>query len=286
MAPVLTKALPAPKGFTFGCDPEAFVFKGDMPVTAAGLIPGTKREPYRVEKGWVQVDGMAAEINIDPASTFKDFSDNIETVIKQLTTMLPKDHSLRWIPSVEFSPDAFYSAPDSAKELGCQPDFDVYTGDVNPPPWPDNPFVRCCGGHLHIGWTEDEDVTSLQHILNCQDLGKQLDWYLAAWSLTKDADTIRRTLYGKLGACRYKPYGMEYRVLSNFWVPDKDLHLQVWNRTVHAIAVMSKIFLPDRVPNELFELLKTSVNTSKLHPTLAEHCTYPIKTTETSYNRW
>jgi hypothetical protein len=33
-----------------------------------------------------------------------------------------------------------------------------------------------------------------------------------------DKDTERRKLYGKPGAFRPKPYGCEYRVLSNAWV--------------------------------------------------------------------
>ena len=54
-----------------GADPEAFVVlkDGGIPVSAHGLLPGTKDKPFPVEKGAVQVDGMAAEFNIEPAAT-------------------------------------------------------------------------------------------------------------------------------------------------------------------------------------------------------------------------
>ena len=277
---------PAPKGFTFGCDPEAFVFKGKTPVTAAGLIPGTKAEPYKVNKGWVQVDGMAAEINIEPASSFEEWNGNIATVISELEAMLPKGHSLKWIPSVEFPEKVFESAPDEAKDLGCQPDFDAWSGGVNPPPCPENPFVRCAGGHIHIGWTKDEDLSSLQHILNCQDMVKQADFFLGAWSVTKDPDPVRRTLYGKMGACRYKPYGVEYRVLSNFWVPAEELRTEIWNRMVHSVNQMNHIFLPDRIPSKLVEQIRTAINTSAMDAYIRDALEYPVLSLSPGNNRW
>jgi hypothetical protein len=32
-----------------------------------------------------------------------------------------------------------------------------------------------------------------------------------------DGTSVRRSLYGKAGCCRLKPYGVEYRTVSNFW---------------------------------------------------------------------
>jgi hypothetical protein len=58
-------------------------------------------------------------------------------------------------------------------------------------------------------------------------------------------------LYGKAGACRYKPYGVEYRVLSNFWVIDKTLRREVWFRSCRAMKAMSSSFLPQVVGQEM-----------------------------------
>jgi hypothetical protein len=275
--------LAAKEGFKFGCDPECFIKNTvtGLHVSAEGLIPGTKIAPHPVSHGAVQVDGMAAEFNIDPADNFKDFNRNIQAVINQLQKMLPKDHVLDFIPSVTFAPEIFDASPDKAKELGCSPDFDAWTGDVNPPPKDDsNPYLRTASGHIHIGWTDDGDCTDPQHLMNCNDLVKQFDWYLGGWSVSMDPDPIRRRLYGKAGACRYKTYGVEYRVLSNFWVVDREKRLAVWNRMQLAIDAMARSFYPDSAPSVYQELLRQSINTAKLDQNLARDYAYPIVLSE------
>lgn len=272
-------------GFTFGCDPELFVTNSDgVFVSAEGLIPGTKEEPYPVECGAVQVDGMAAEFNINPASSFDEFNTNISTVMKQLKKMLPKGYDLQPVSSITFTEEMWNEAPDKAKILGCSPDFNAWTGDVNPPPNdPDNPRLRTAAGHLHIGWQQDGDTSDVEHINNCFDLVKQMDWYLGAWSINKDPDgKLRRALYGRAGACRIKPYGVEYRVLSNFWLKDATSRMQVWNRMNSAIRDMSRNFIPGSPiavhhKYRFNEVLIESINSSKLATALADSFTHPIK---------
>lgn len=272
--------LDARPNFMFGCDPELFVYNLETGkyVTAEGLIPGTKADPYRVDRGAVQVDGMAAEFNIDPAKTFKEFDENISTVMKQLEAMLPPGHVLKTVPSVVFDKEVFDAAPDKAKELGCSPDYNAWTGKVNPPPRdPSNPYLRTASGHIHIGWTNDADITDPQHVLNCCDLVKQLDWYLGAWSCEMDSDPTRRSLYGKAGALRFKNYGVEYRVLSNFWITDSDRRLQVWNRLQTAIAnmVSNRTFMPDAAPSYNQRLID-SINRTSLDGYLVSKYPSPI----------
>lgn len=75
--------------FTIGCDPEIFLINARTkePVSAYGVVEGTKREPFKVDKGAYQVDGMALEFNTDPVPAegrFNDFNGNITAVMKQL----------------------------------------------------------------------------------------------------------------------------------------------------------------------------------------------------------
>ncbi len=279
---IVEESLEAKKGFTFGCDPELFVVNGEGKyVSAAGLIPGTKDFPFPVKHGAVQVDGMAAEFNIDPVDNFHDFNRNIDAVLGQLLSMLPTGHTLAYVPSVVFSEDVFANAPDDAKELGCTPDFNAWTGAMNPPPNdPENPYLRTASGHLHIGWTTDADMSDIQHVLTCRDFVKQLDWYLGGWSVNHDSDPARRNLYGKAGACRFKDYGVEYRVLSNFWIKDKAMRLAVWNRMQEAILAMSKTFLPDHWGDVYNKVLCETIDTTTMHPSLETICKYPIMTLE------
>ena len=273
-------------GMTFGCDPELFVLntKTNKFVTAEGLIPGTKAEPYAVKDGAVQVDGMAAEFNIDPVSTFADFDAKIQSVMDQLGKMLPKDHKLVQSPAVVFDEDVWNDTPMKAKELGCTPDFNAWTGEVNPPPHCDNERLRTASGHLHIGWTNDASMSDIQHIAACRDLVRQLDYYLGAWSIQQDPDPTRRLLYGKAGAMRFKPYGVEYRVLSNFWLKDTYSRLNVWNRMQKGIWDMSRTFCPrngdETVPHltgfKFNDLLIQSINTSKIDQSLSDSFYFPI----------
>lgn len=281
-----TSPITARKGFTFGCDPELFVFDSkDRPVPA-DMIPGTKAEPFKVPKGAVQRDGMAAEFNIDPVTTFEEFNDSILTVMSELKKFLPRGYSLKTVPFVRFDPEIFDRAPDEAKELGCMPDFNAWTGEINPPPAdPEDPFLRTASGHLHIGWTEDEAPGDPQHVMNCRDLVKQLDWYLGTWSTLKDKDTTRRKLYGKAGACRFKDYGVEYRVLSNFWLSTKANRLQVWNRMCTAIALMKNKFMPDKAGPAHSDIIVQGINQSEISHSFIEFYNFPIQTMDLNLSR-
>lgn len=277
------QAAKAMSGLKFGCDPELFVVDGNGDfVCADGLIPGTKEEPFKVERGAVQVDGMAAEFNTDPATTYKDFSDSVDAVMSQLQGMLPVGYKLIATPSAVFSKKVWDSAPDHAKELGCTPDFDAWEGRPNPPPNPSkNPRMRTASGHLHIGWTDNAELDDIQYLMACRDLVKQLDWYLGAWSIYQDPDKNRRSLYGKAGAMRFKPYGVEYRVLSNFWLKSPEVRLEMWNRMQKAIAMMNNTskYMPDNSTVKAFgfnEKLIQSINTSNMDSSLRTNFTFPI----------
>lgn len=272
-------SIQAMDGFTFGCDPELFITDGEgKAVSAEGLLPGTKEEPFKVDKGAVQVDGMAAEFNINPATTFDEFNENIVTVLKQLKGMLPTGFKLLPVPAMVFDKHVWDLSPDKAKELGCTPDFNAWTGEINPPPENlENPRLRTASGHLHIGWTEGESLSDPQHLMNCRDLVKQLDWYLGGWSLRMDPDPTRRTLYGKAGACRYKDYGVEYRVLSNFWIGTKDRRQAVWNRMQMGINQMRNNFLPDKAGQINDLRLVDMINTSTRNPVLEKNYRFPLQ---------
>lgn len=270
-------------GFTYGCDPELFILGPDgRYVSAEGLIPGTKENPYKVIGGAVQVDGMAAEFNIDPVTNFNDFETNIQLVIAELKAMLPKGHTLKAKPSVVFEQDIWDATPDNAKVLGCTPDFNAWTGSVNPPPNPKKgSTMRCAGGHLHIGWTEDGNINDMDFVRNCTDLIKQMDWYLGTYSVTQDTDNNRRSLYGKAGAMRFRPYGVEYRTLSNFWIEKKAHRLAVWNRMVQAVIDMRTKFMPEYSERysssyDFNGAVVQSINNSKLDDVLLAHFSNPI----------
>ncbi len=71
-----------------GCDPETFLKRHGEYISAFGMFPGTKNEPYKVNKGAIQVDGFALEFNIDPAFSAEEFDYNIQTVLNQMDDMV------------------------------------------------------------------------------------------------------------------------------------------------------------------------------------------------------
>lgn len=275
----------AEEGFTFGCDPEFFIRddKG-QPVSAVGLLPGTKEAPHKVDDGAIQVDGMAAEINIDPVNNPLDWNNRIVSVMKQVQAMLPQGYGFIIEPSVHFSQEVLDATPDYAKAMGCDPDWNAWEGQLNPPPEALDPTLKVAGGHVHIGWTEDMPLSDETHMGHCVDLVKQLDWFLGGWSINLDKNEERRLLYGKAGAFRPKSYGVEYRTMSNFWIGSKERRLAVWDRMQHAIREMRRYEMPKRAAN-FNNLLVEYINTGKGREKLVG-CKYPLDTTLTDWARY
>jgi hypothetical protein len=228
--------------FTIGCDPEVFIGKvGEdglrTPISAVGRSTGTKAKPEIVPYGAVQVDGMALEINTDPAimGDFLMFNKAITSVIENLQRRLKTDEALMYVPAVHFSQDIMDAAPASAKELGCEPDFNAWQGG-QPNPRPDaSTNLRTGAGHIHIGWGKDIPVDHPDHIEICCAFVKTLDLYAGLASVIIDPSTTRRALYGRAGAFRPKSYGVEYRVPSNVWLATEVDRRNMWTAVNMAV---------------------------------------------------
>jgi hypothetical protein len=221
-----------------GADPEQFVKKNGVFVSAHNLIRGDKKNPQKVPNGAVQVDGMALEFNIDPAATEDQFCFNIQDVMKTMAEMVP-GYEVVSVPVADFSLEYLRSQPKEALELGCEPDFNAWHSAINPRPDGERP-MRTASGHVHIGWTGGQDTSELGHMGRCEAVARQMDFFLGLPSLMYDTDKRRREMYGKAGACRYKPYGVEYRTLSNAWLKSPELIRWVFRATQRGVANLMK----------------------------------------------
>lgn len=226
--------------FLIGADPEVFIYdqKNKKFVSAetkdGPLIPGTKKDPHPINGGAIQVDGVAAEFNINPAKNFEEFYGNTKGVLMELKKRVKahsEDYRLTPVPTATFDKKYFEELPKHTKELGCEPDYSAYTLKPNPRPQTKEPF-RTGSGHVHIGWTKGVDPFSEGHMLDCQLVAKELDKYLHYASLSWDSDKKRQRLYGAPGSFRPKSYGMEYRPLSNAWLASPETI-----RTVYLITM-------------------------------------------------
>lgn len=241
-----------------GADPELFLMREGQFHSAVNFIPGTKREPFAVTCGAVQVDGMALEFNIDAAADEQQFVMHINEVLSELRQMIPPEFELALAPVAHFTPEHMAEQPDEAKALGCDPDFCAYSESKNPQP-DQHPTMRTASGHVHIGWTDDANPMDIEHFYKCCDLAKQLDYLLGVPSLLFDPDEQRRKMYGKAGCFRPKKYGMEYRTLSNFWLATPELTTWVYRNTVKGYQQMEGgLFYPDTHGDRAMEIINSN----------------------------
>lgn len=235
-----------------GADPELFAYHREtgQAISVHDKLPGTKWDPMVVPRGAIQVDGLAAEFNIEPVDNYPDFVKNIKHVSGIMERILSKKFPnliLRPTPVAEFFEEYLKAIPEESKQLGCEPDFNAYTGKENPRP-DASVLFRTGSGHIHIGWTQDQNVNDKDHFQMCCDLTKELDFVLYNSSRWWDKDTKRRTLYGQPGAFRPKKYGVEYRVLSNAWLAD----VRATRFVFYATDAVTRKFLKGFRPSQAF----------------------------------
>lgn len=229
--------------FTIGADPEIFVKANGKPISAHDLIKGTKKEPFPVPGGAYQVDGLATEFNINPIPVHSPdgFNSGIVSVMKQLHAAVKESNpaaSFMKQTTVDFDPDYLAELPKDVLVLGCDPDWNAYTEQPNPAPDGTVNF-RATGGHVHLGWTTDMPVDDPEYIAICADIVKVLDLFLGVPCRILDLDDRRRTMYGKAGSFRPKPYGLEYRTPSSIWIHQKATRIAVAESVRQAVSSLN-----------------------------------------------
>lgn len=234
------------ENITIGADPELFIInsKTGKVVSSIGLIPGVKGKPYRskdMPEGFgLEIDNILAEFNIPPVNKEVDFIDAInymKNYIRDYVKAKNPDLDILCKASMTVDDDQLQSP--EAKLFGCSVDYNAYTESPNPKPNGELINTRSAGFHIHIGYKNCNIDTSLYLI-------KYLDMYLGLPSVILDNDTQRRSLYGKAGCFRLTPYGLEYRVLSGYFLSNNDLLGWVWKGICAAInACRDELELPD-----------------------------------------
>ncbi len=203
------------KNLTLGCDPEVFFVKNGVPFSCAEKLPGNKKAPYFWKKGFaIQWDNVTCEFNVPPTKTSKGF----QSVIKQSLDYITEQWAKRFGCEIDICGSKIFPKSEltakGAKAFGCDPDFNIWTLRENPRPKAKNKQLRSAGGH--IGFGLDDAVDHVWFI-------RAADLIIGCPSIIFDTDVQRRELYGKAGAFRRTPWGMEYRTPSNFWIRDPGL---------------------------------------------------------------
>lgn len=213
---------------TIGCDPEVFLQDPEGHIKSAiGLFGGTKEEPAPLPmlgKGFaVQEDNILMEFNIPPANDPESFMNYVQKAMDLLSRRAAV-HGLSFAKGSAYSVDKSELMHPNAQVFGCDPDFNAYTGEKNPPPKADDPCLRSAGGHIAFGFNifnnKKYEVVFGKGVKDNHRryLVMMADLVLGVASLLVDEGEMRKQLYGKAGAYRPKPFGIEYRTLSNFWL--------------------------------------------------------------------
>lgn len=204
--------------FLIGCDPEIFLADAaGALVSSVGLVGGSKEYPrplFELGEGFnVQEDNVAIEFGVPPSDSAEQFAERVSKIREYLREQIKTHLSLDLVNvSAAIFPEEQLQT-EAARMFGCEPDYNAWTKAVNPKPAAADWRLRSAGGHIHVGYAFRDSDEAFK-------LGQYMDLTAGVPATIMDNGELRKELYGKHGACRIKPYGMEYRVLSNFWIFD------------------------------------------------------------------
>jgi len=219
-----------------GCDPEAFLkdVQGTLR-SSIGKIGGSKVCPMPLPLGTgycVQEDNVALEFNIPPAEGRSQFVDSITKTLNFLSEEVKMMYGYHITTESAASFPAEELLDPNALVFGCDPDYNAWTGQINPKPKAADPNLRSCGGHVHVGCGKAVDGRKVIQMM---------DLHLGVPSVLMDKGDLRKQLYGAAGAYREKSYGVEYRTLSNFWIFDGKTIGWVWDNTSRAVDAVEHL---------------------------------------------
>ena len=224
---------------TVGHDVEVFLKDSEgTPISSIGKVGGSKEEPLQTQHGWVQEDGVAAEVNILPATSCTDFVESTILVLNDLLSIIkPLDLELKIDASAIF--DESQLKDPLALLAGCDEDYNAYSMTVNDSPEYTS-GLRGAGGHIHVGWKGGGET--LKDIV---EVVKAIEYNIVLPSILLDDDKSRRELYGAAGAHRPKPYGVEVRSPSNFWVKSTEYMEWVYYSVINSVKMRGNLPIKD-----------------------------------------
>lgn len=254
--------------FKLGEDCEYFMVDGNLiPRSAIALFPAGKGEPEALPCGLGGVihDNVLIESNTNPASSEAEWITNNQSVMMDIDRRAEAAGFIVDLKAAAEFPETELKHPDAVLS-GCSQDIDAWIVKVNESPVLENTKVRTAGGHIHIGKGNDPDFNRL---IDSDDgkiiLTRLLDIFVGLPSVFLDrleGSALRRTMYGKAGAFRPKPYGLEYRVMSPWWKQD--------TRSLQLIYRMVKSCCVEFVDNMQIKSVSDMKNYEKAMPLFEE----------------
>lgn len=197
-----------------GSDPE-FIIRSKStgkPVSAIGLYE--HRDSVKL-----YADNVLAEASHTPFAP-SEFVSGIASTLDSVTSILNdfKGGCTYNIGECEALYDDEELRDPLAHAIGCSPFQSAYELGVNRKPIPYTNNLRHAGGHIHLAY----DLSTMPpHILV-----QLLDDHLLPLD-PNHKKTARSDFYGARGSYRNKPYGVEYRATSNWWMSQPQIIVDV-----------------------------------------------------------
>ena len=223
-------------------------------VSAEGYIKGTKQNPFSFDPNnkWfaTSLDNVLAEFNIPPANTKEEFYANIQRSLGFINNSIPKDMCIAVLQAHSF--DSKFLQTENARLFGCEPDYNAYTGEVNPKPFASDENLRSAGGHIHLSYEHPDVETN-------KTLVKFFDLHIGIPSVILEPDNKRKELYGKAGCYRNKDYGFEYRTISNFYILNKELTIWAYEAVENAVNFYNE---GHKIDGVLADVIEKTINSN------------------------
>lgn len=215
-------------GLSFGADPE-FFFKKDGDVIGAEKVITPQTERYYIgedshfnsiygtrpaKNPTLIIDGVQAEFNVVPNSCRQSFSTNLAVCFQKAAEQIKgKGITASFAQTVSVEKDEMESLSETAQQFGCAPSKNAYGETKIAIKDASKYYKRSAGGHIHLG--------GVAEVLKPEAVVPVLDIVLGNTCVLIDRDPgniERRKVYGRAGEYRMPKHGLEYRVLSNFWL--------------------------------------------------------------------
>ena len=271
---------------SLGSDPELFiattsgtVIGAEKVIPKGGLFGGSQG----MAKPSIVLDGVQVELHPRPDHCRARIANDFKAIFTKLDQQLKeKGASASFNPVVTLSKDEMASLSKAAQQLGCAPSRNVYDPNATIKV-PKGFRMRSAGGHIHVSavtynreGTRSECINSTPQKI--ERFVKICDLFLGIPGVLLDRDpqaAVRRKVYGRASEHRTPSYGIEYRVLSNYWLRSYQLMSFVYGMARQSCNVFAKGITYPAINNQWdgaeelfrrvdFEKVRKAINTNNV----------------------
>jgi hypothetical protein len=244
---------------SWGYDPEQHLFDNEVGKIVSSILVLRQDKLDKIELGdgfSMYSDNMLTECASPPCRSTSDATCQLRTVFLRMQERLGSRYELVPQASHVYTQDQLVKVenpnvtnPETGKPhvmdpfaFGCDPNFDAYTERERKVKSPSD-GLRTGSFHIHIGDRNigNDPLSPLHGMRNKTNAIKMMDIFVGCASIIMDKDPTsptRRQLYGRAGEFRPTDYGIEYRVLGNWFLRSPETVQTILDVAEHAMSVV------------------------------------------------